>query len=173
MPPTSKQDLVSEAIISADRKYRYKLVRSWASDSAPLIWIMLNPSTADASRDDPTIRRCVSFAKGWGFGGVEIYNLFALRSNDPKRIELASDPIGPENDTWLKSALRTGGTVITAWGQCATKLRCQRASEVATMISRKKRVRVVSLGFTKGGQPRHPLYVRGDAPYSRRGNLAL
>jgi hypothetical protein len=100
------QALQPGAVISQDGKYRYKLARYWNSKEPPVIFIMLNPSTADAVENDPTIRRCISFAKRWGFGGLEVYNLFALRSYDPAVIEIAGDPVGPDNDNWLRGAIR-------------------------------------------------------------------
>jgi len=153
----------SDAVISADGKYRYKLGRYWSPKAPPLVWIMLNPSTADAVQDDPTIRRCVSFAKGWGFGGIEVYNLFALRSPNPVTIETTIDPVGPENDHWLRSASQSGGKIIVAWGSCRSPLQMTRATQVTKILSRGGGPVPATLGLTKSGQPKHPLYVPGDA----------
>lgn len=153
----------SNAIISSDGRYRYKLGRYWTQRKAPLVWIMLNPSTADAEKDDHTIRRCISFAKRWGFGGIEVYNLFALRSRHPTSIEMADDPVGPENDDWLKAAARSGRKIVAAWGACRTLRQSQRAAHVMKLLVRFRNAFPVSLGVTKTGDPRHPLYVRADA----------
>ncbi len=154
----------SAAVISRDGKYRYKLSRRWTPGSDRAVWIMLNPSTADAIEDDATIRRCISFAKRWGCDGIEVYNLFALRSRHPIRIEIVEDPVGPDNDLWLSVAAQTTGKVIAAWGACNTPLQLRRANKVIEFLLRDRRVFVSTLGLTKGGQPRHPLYVRNDTP---------
>lgn len=154
---------MSSAVISADGRYRYKLGRYWTHETAPAVWIMLNPSTADAVEDDPTIRRCISFAKRWGFGGIEVFNLFALRSRDPIRIETAHDPVGPENDYWLTTAAQSGRTIIAAWGACQTLLQSRRAARVMELLVQSTAAKPTSLGLTKAGNPRHPLYVRSDA----------
>lgn len=159
----------SSAVISADGKYRYKLGRYWGRETAPAVWIMLNPSTADAVDDDPTIRRCISFAKRWGFGGIEVYNLFALRSRDPIRMETAEDPVGPENDYWLTAAAQSGTTIIAAWGACQTLLQSRRAARVVELLVQSRAANPTSLGLTKAGHPRHPLYVRSDALLSPLG----
>jgi len=156
----------SGAVISRDGKYRYKLSRCWTPGSDRAVWIMLNPSTADAVEDDATIRRCISFAKQWGCGGIEVYNLFALRSPHPTRIEIVDDPVGPDNDRWLSAAARTTGIVIAAWGACNTPLQLKRANEVIKFLVRDRHVFLSTLGLTKGGQPRHPLYVRNDTRLS-------
>lgn len=153
----------SDAVISPDGKYRYKLGRYWNPSEASAIWIMLNPSTADNVEDDPTIRRCVSFATRWGFGGIEVYNLFALRSQKPAAIENASDPVGPLNDGWLAKAAKSRRTVIAAWGSCGTRLQSARADEVMRILAQCGCALPAHLGLTKTGQPRHPLYVRGNA----------
>lgn len=153
---------MSSAVISADGKYRYKLGRYWARETALAVWIMLNPSTADAAEDDPTIRRCISFAKRWGFAGIEVYNLFALRSPDPIRIETADDPVGPENDYWLTAAAQSGRTIIAAWGACQTLVQSRRAARVMELLVQSRAANPTSLGLTKAGHPRHPLYVRSD-----------
>ena len=160
---TKNHATASEAVMSADGKYRYKLGRCWNRKKAPAIWIMLNPSTADAVKDDATIRRCICFAKRWGFGGIEVYNLFALRSRYPITIESANDPIGPDNDDWLMAASQSGRKIIAAWGSCKTHLQLMRATKVLELLVRGGGGIPSSLGLTKTGQPRHPLYVRSDA----------
>ncbi len=161
--------LISGAVISGDGKYRYKLERNWSRKAPPVVWIMLNPSTADAAQNDPTIRRCISFSKRWGFGGIEVYNLFAVRSPSPSMIEMERDPIGPDNDTWLTLAVRSCRKVIAAWGACQTEIRSVRAMQVMEILTECGCAGPASLGLTKSGQPRHPLYVPVDAklvPYA-------
>jgi len=116
---------------------------------------MLNPSTADESQDDPTIRRCISFARQWGYGGITVANLFALRSPYPSDLRESNDPIGPENDQWLKDLAGKSGIVVGAWGNHGTYL--QRGEKVAAMFPNMQ-----CLGTTKHSQPRHPLYVAAD-----------
>ena len=91
------------AAFSPDRRYRYTLRRQWDDALPYCLFVMLNPSTADATQDDPTIRRCIGFTKAWGFGGLLVGNLFALRSTDPAALYHADDPVGPENDSCLRT----------------------------------------------------------------------
>ncbi len=84
--------------------YRYSLWREWDSRRPIVAFVMLNPSTADAAKDDPTIRRCASFARSWGYGSLEVVNLFAYRASEPKRLRQTPDPIGPANDDYLVDA---------------------------------------------------------------------
>ena len=118
---------------------------------------MLNPSTADAERDDPTIRRCMGFARGWGFGGVVVVNLFGLRSPDPAALLAAADPVGPLNDAHVRRACRDAGLVVAAWG--AHRSVGKRALEIGPLLGE-----ACCFGRTLGGDPRHPLYLRRDAP---------
>ncbi|CDY79414.1 hypothetical protein BGLT_02195 [Caballeronia glathei] len=124
------------------------------------MFLMLNPSTADATLDDPTIRRCRSFAAAWGMDGITVANLYALRSTDPAGLWLHADPIGPENDDHLYELAVTHGRVVCAWGANA------RADRVAAVVHllRHAGAQLTCLGTTKSGAPRHPLYVRGDQP---------
>ena len=119
---------------------------------------MLNPSTADERRDDPTIRRCVGFARRWGFGGVEIVNLFALRASDPRVLRRAGDPVGAANDRHIARAAARATLVVLAWGACG-RLR-GRSAEIRARLSRPA---PRCLGLTRSGEPRHPLYLRADA----------
>lgn len=150
------------AILSPDGLYRYALARSW-SDAPPLTFVMLNPSTADAELDDPTIRRCIGFARREGLGGIRVVNLYALRATNPAALKSAADPVGPENDehiVWaLTSALGSDAPVVAAWGALAEDSRARAVFHLAGLEFPWQ-----ALGFTKGGRPRHPLYLRGDAP---------
>jgi hypothetical protein len=149
------------ATFSACRTYRYALTRRWAADKPWAVFVMLNPSTADAFTVDPTVRRCIGFARSWGAGGLMVVNAFALRSTDPIALYRHPDPIGPANDTVIAEAL-TGdhvGWVVTAWG--AHGVLHGRAEQVDRIL-RSHSVRPLCLGLTKEGHPRHPLYARGD-----------
>lgn len=141
--------------------YRYELNRVWDWDSQlPVVgWVMLNPSTATATTDDPTIRRCIGFTKRWGYGGLVVRNLFALRATDPRELKRHPDPGGPDNAEHLMMATHDAFTVC-AWGSHPLAAEPGRA-----LIGSLQRagIDVRFLGTTKGGHPRHPLYVRSDA----------
>jgi len=149
------------AILSNDGRYRYTLTRQW-SDRAPMVWCMLNPSTADASKDDPTIRRCIGFAVREGWGGIHVVNLMAFRTKDPAECVLVSDPIGWENDGYLEKAAELTGKVVCAWGTKAPEKYVRRA--VALLAGDCGRASLWCLGTTRNGSPRHPLYVRSCEP---------
>ncbi|MFU8828217.1 MAG: DUF1643 domain-containing protein [Phycisphaerales bacterium] len=126
---------------------------------------MLNPSTADEQRNDPTVRRTIGFALDRGFGSIEVVNAFALRSTDPGRLRADAkaglDPIGPRNDEAIRRAMRRSAIVVAAWGGHAELLDRHRIlSEILAGHDR-----CVSLGLTAAGLPRHPLYLRADAPF--------
>ena len=139
------------AYLSKDRVYRYSLWRYWGAQS-PAMFIGLNPSTADETQDDPTIRRCMNFAKSWGCGGIVMTNLFAFRATDPKLLKAATDPIGPENDEILDDVAAECEFRIACWGVHGTHL-C-RDIAVAGMMRPLK-----CFGTTKDGHPKHPLYL--------------
>ena len=149
------------ANISACGKYRYSLTREW-SDGHRLGYVMLNPSTADADVDDPTIRKCVGFAKQFGFGGIEVVNLFALRSTDPHGLLSAEDPVGPDNDKAIVDALSRCQTVVAAWGAWGGRdVATARVVAVRGLAKASGRT-LQCLRATKDGHPGHPLYI----PYS-------
>jgi hypothetical protein len=139
------------AELSSCKTYRYALWRRW-SDAPPVLFVMLNPSTADESQDDPTIRRCISFAKQWGHGGIIVGNLFAFRSPYPRDLQTTTDPIGPENNHWLERLAKQSDAVVGAWGNHGRLM--NRGQGVAALFPS-----MLCLGLTKLGQPRHPLYV--------------
>lgn len=153
------------ATLSADGVYRYRLARTWDDGVPPLAWLMLNPSTADASNDDPTIRRCIGFARGFGYGGIVVVNLFAARATDPTEIGSFIDPVGPDNDATLLDVCRQH-TTVAAWGASVPHYWRHRPRAVVSRM-RAAGVALYALGFTKAGHPRHPLYVRGDAALTR------
>jgi hypothetical protein len=121
------------------------------------MFIGLNPSTADEAQDDPTIRRCIGFAKTWGFGGIYMLNLFAYRATNPKEIRLVEEPIGGKNDDYLKGYFAKKGLNIACWGIWGTFM--NRGDEVINMLGK---ANLSCLGMTKIGQPKHPLYLKGD-----------
>jgi hypothetical protein len=105
------------ATFSEDKLYRYRLWRMWEEmPGGTVLFVMLNPSTADADRFDPTVRRCFGFARDWGFGSMEVVNLFALRSTYPEQLKKVSDPVGPENDAIILKAVKESDLVVAAWG---------------------------------------------------------
>ena len=118
-----------------------------------VVFIGLNPSTADATQDDPTIRRCIGFAKAWGYDSLCMVNLFAYRATDPKDMQRATDPIGAENDHHLKLVIDQADLVVAAWGGDGGFL--GRSEEIKLLFSKE----IYCLGKTKYGQPRHPLYI--------------
>lgn len=162
--------MVGAAIISECGQYRYRLSREWDPDRAKVVWVMLNPSTADASIDDPTIRRCIGFSKAWGYGGLVVVNLFAYRATDPKDLLAITPQVaeGPENTTHVARALceaaTQNGLVVAAWGAGWDELkrRWSRLGPLSRMNVERAGVAVHCLGKTKSGSPRHPLYVRSD-----------
>ena len=145
----------NDAIISGDGRYRYVLKRRWGR-GAECGWIMLNPSTADAAKDDPTIRRIVDFSRRWGFGAAKVVNLFGLRATNPAELAQADDPVGPANDDYVEGVLRLLGTVVVAWG--AHPMAVARANEVVLPWLRHRGV-LECLGMNQDGSPKHPLYV--------------
>jgi len=156
------------------RKYRYTLWREFYPIRAinpPLLplegnqahnYLMvigLNPSTADETKDDPTIRRCIDFAKRWGYGALCMTNLFAWRDTLPENMKAAPDPIGPENDEWLYKISVCAGGILAAWGKHGAFL--NRAARVREEM-RQSCLTVHCLRFNKDGSPQHPLYVPAD-----------
>ncbi len=151
------------ASFSEDRRYRYTLHIIWDSSAPPMTWVMLNPSTADEVQDDTTIRRCQRFARREGCGGVVILNLFALRSTDPDGLLDVDDPHGPINDSIVGmmtlDAKAKGWPVVAAWGAWP---HVERSHVYAPLANGARDL--LCLGTTKGGAPRHPLYVAGAQP---------
>lgn len=145
-------------------EYRYTLTRGpWLNGEGTVLFVMLNPSTADEHQDDPTIRRCVGFAQSWGFRRLTVGNLYALRATDPRELFRAADPVGPRNDLALIELARWADEVIVAWGatQHPQPARAQHLLE----LLRAAHGPVKCLGLTPAtGQPRHPLYAAADTP---------
>ena len=146
----------SRALYSDCETYRYGLERVWEG-GAPLVYVMLNPSTATELRNDPTIERCQRRAGQLGFGAMRILNLFAYRATLPEELRKAADPVGPDTDAVLADWMRDAGMVLAAWGVHGALL--GRGAALAPGLTG----RVCHLGLTQDGHPRHPLYV----PYAR------
>jgi hypothetical protein len=154
------------ACFSPDRHYRYTLTRVWDGSLGTVAWICLNPSTADERRLDPTLRRVLRFTHGWGYGGFTVLNLFAIRSKDPLFMKAHPEPVGPENDRYIKQVTKGAQLVVAGWGTHGVYR--NRATEVLAML-RKEGIPVHSLKNTSGGQPCHPLYLSSELtpkPYS-------
>ena len=125
--------MIKTAKISPCGQYRYRLGRLWDEDLPVCLWIMLNPSKADANVDDNTIRRCVGYSKGWGYGSIQVGNLFAWRTTYPKELYQADDPVGSENDRHLRDMLAEADLVVCGWGP--NGLHRGRNSEVMKMLN--------------------------------------
>ena len=155
------------AVFSSDRLYRYILRRRIGGNNQICLFICLNPSTADEIRDDPTVRRCRGFASAWGFGILEVANIFALRSTDPKMLYESQEshgiePVGAENDQHIYLAARDATLVVLAWGNHGEHLdRGQKVMESLSSL-RTQGVQIARLGLTGRGQPKHPLYLAKD-----------
>ncbi len=150
-------------------RYRYLLRRTWDPSRAGVLFVMLNPSTADGVSDDPTIRRCIGFANTWDYGSLTVANLFALRATDPKALRRVSsdERIGPENDAMLRVARNDASTIVVAWGSHGELYR-PRVEEVITLLRGGFDRRVLySLGSTAAFQPVHPLRLARDTKLVR------
>ena len=161
MPPScSKREapvaILSGAEFDATATYRYRLWREWNRRLPRLGFIMLNPSRADATANDPTIRRCLGFAQTWGFGAIEVMNLFAFRAVHPTQLKAAADPIGADNDAHLLSLAHRADSIVLAWGNWGSLGDRDRA--VVHLL--RATVPLYCLGHTQQGQPRHPLYLK-------------
>ena len=144
----------SAAVFSEDRRYRYLLRRQTGPGDAVCAFIMLNPSTADEKTDDRTIRRCVGFARLWGYGSLLVANLFALRSTDPSALHTAANPVGPENDAYIGQVATQASLIVAAWGTHGSLY-----GRGQVVLERLRDYPVHHFGLTAGGQPRHPLYL--------------
>lgn len=153
--------LERDAVISECGTFRYLLRRTWDAKQPRLLYVMLNPSTADAEIDDATIRSCIRLAKGLGYGSFEVVNLFAFRATDPENLAKATDPIGPNNDSSIERAVGRCDMVVCAWG--AHPMAARRSADVRNTL-RSFRPAVFCLGKTKAGAPKHPLYIKSGTP---------
>lgn len=162
MTGAEQQDLFADpaasgAMFDAARRYRYRLWRRW-SDGPLIVWMMLNPSTADERDPDPTLTRCRNFSAQWGFGSLEIVNVYAFRSAHPKDLWTIDDPVGPLNDKIIENAFRRADKLMLGWGNNA------KSHDVARVCAIMNRVGIepFCLKITEQGQPWHPLYLAAD-----------
>lgn len=145
----------SEAVFSDCDRYRYSLTRRW-NEGAGINFLMLNPSTADEFKNDPTVERCERRARSLGYGAFRVTNIFAFRATDPKVMRKADDPVGPGNDAAILEACHWADMVVCAWGTHGAHL--ERGPAVADML-RDAGISAMTLGLSKHGHPKHPLYI--------------
>lgn len=153
--------ITGEALVLGE--YRYYLTRTWAAEMPYVVFVGLNPSTADATENDPTIRKCMRYAMGWGFGGIVMLNLFAFRATDPTVMRKAADPVGPMNDLTLGHWMVDADLVVACWGDYGF----ERGREFAD----RHVGRLAALRVNFSGHPAHPLYLPADlrpTPYLAR-----
>ena len=153
--------LENDAVISDCGRYRYLLRRTWDFKKPRALFVMLNPSTADASTDDATIRSCVRLLKALEYGSLEVVNLFAWRATDPNELRTVENPIGPMNERVMYAAVQRCDVVVFAWGADPFAERKSRFTREAVKVWRPA---VYCLGKTKSGQPKHPLYIKAGTP---------
>lgn len=149
------------AVFSSCGKFRYLLVREWDKKAPWVTFVMLNPSTADASKDDATIRKCIAFAKHWGFGGIKVVNLFAYRATKPADLKRAGYPVGATNVPTLAAVFAEHANIICAWGAQARGH--PQAATVLGMIRGANRL-PEAIRTLKDGVPEHPLYIPLSTP---------
>ena len=145
----------SGAVFSDCRKYRYALWRMWIEHKPIAMIIGLNPSTAGHTRNDPTITRCISFARSWGYGGVCVTNLFGFRATSPTQLKAHHDPIGKENDAWVHEMAKGAAITVAAWGNHGKFL--NRSLEILPSLDQ-----LHCIKMNKSGEPAHPLYLKSE-----------
>jgi len=143
------------ATFSDCRKYRYGLSRTWNGKKKTILFIGLNPSTANKKIDDPTIRRCINYAQNWGYGSLLMVNLFAYRATMPSELKNVKNPIGNDNDLQIIELSKKADIAVAAWGNEGTLL--NRDKEVKKILPN-----LMCLKINKSGQPSHPLYQKKD-----------
>ncbi len=151
----------SIAVYSPCERYRYALTRVWDQRGRKVALVMLNPSTADERRNDPTIERCERRARALGYGGFRVVNIFAYRATDPANLKQAKRPEGPDNTQAIHDATTWADDIIAAWGAHGSFL--DQGSKIQALLAQTE-VPVFHLGLTKAGHPRHPLYVAYATP---------
>lgn len=149
---------MNDARFSPCMRYRYELSRMWSMEASRFcMFVMLNPSTADAQIDDPTIRRCIGFAKSWGYDGLYVGNVYAYRSTDPSQLWTVDDPVGPDNDASLTKLAEKADLVVAAWGANA------KPERIGCVLHALRNANAVHfLAMTRAQQPKHPLYLKSD-----------
>ena len=151
------EDFERTAIFDQTGQYRYRLGRRWQSKGATVTFIMLNPSTADAAQDDPTLRACIQFAQRWNYSALSVVNLFGYRTPYPRVLKLAAEPVGVENDAHVMRAVDEAETVVLGWGNFGGLLGRDRA--ILSLLAPYKH-KLHYLQRNKSGHPRHPLYIK-------------
>jgi hypothetical protein len=144
------------ARLSTCRRYRFALWRTWDANAGRVMFIGLNPSTADETTDDPTLVRCMNFARYWGYGGVCMGNLFAFRATQPESMKAAAEPVGRRNDYWLRKLAGESDLVVAAWGNDGDYL--NRSHTVRGIVPS-----LYCFKLNGSGEPAHPLYQRADS----------
>ena len=152
----TKGDAASTAVYSDCEAYRYLLTRTWDPDGRKALFVMLNPSTATEVQNDPTVERCERRARALGYGAFRVTNIFAFRATDPRVMRAAADPVGPENDAAIVDSAPWADRIVCAWGSHGTHL--DRGAAVEGLL-RGTGLALYHLGLTKGGLPKHPLYI--------------
>lgn len=157
----------SGASFSPDRIHRWSLWRCWEGCflGDMIAFIGLNPSTADESANDPTVTRCINFAKRWNYPGMFMLNIFAFRATDPKAMKAADDPVGESNDLALRFFSGNVHRVVCCWGTHGAFR--DRGPHVKRMLQGMPTAELCHLGLTKHGHPKHPLYLPGDTKPER------
>jgi len=158
--PMLDDDVTAGADFSPCRTWRYRLWREWNASKPHAMFLMLNPSTADETVNDPTVAKCQKWAREWGYGGITVCNLFAFRATDPGDMKAAADPVGPANDQAIVNCAITAGVIVCGWGVDGPHL--GRDQHVVTMLQ-DHGFPLTCLKVTKHGHPHHPLYLRGDS----------
>ena len=158
--------MIKRATFSEDGEYRYSLSRIWNQSKLGVQFVLLNPSTADDKNDDPTVRRCINFAKQWGYGSLEVRNIFSLRCTKPRNLYRAVRPIGENRveDIIASQSVVYFAKIVFGWGSHGKLLR--RGRWVMDVL-RDKGLPIYCFGFTKNGQPKHPLYLKKSEPLVR------
>lgn len=151
-------EVTKDAVLSDDQLYRYRLSRVWDRHGLICNFVMMNPSTADAEDDDPTIKKCVAFARRWGHGGIVVTNLFAWRATDPDVLSGVAQPIGPDNDRHIREAANLADFVVCAWGAHPT---CVERGMVVRHLLGMTRHFPHAIRLTKDRHPGHPLFLPG------------
>lgn len=148
----------SGATFDSSQKYRYNLWRTWNECRKRAAFVMLNPSRADVTYNDQTIRSCISFANLLGYGSLEVVNLFAYRTPDPLELRAVKNPVGKQNDEYIMEVCERADVIILGWGNHGSLL--GRSEKVLTMLNSNEHYKIRCLGETKLGHPRHPLYLK-------------
>lgn len=149
------------ALIDESKKYRYQFTCEWNDGGRYVTFIMLNPSVGNQTQPDPTLRKCISYAKKWGYDGIKVANLFAYISTDPTALKDIDDPVGPENDHHILEMVRESEQVIVAWGQALpSPIKTRRIQETLHLL--REHDSYCLERTVRGNYPKHPLFLKGD-----------